>query len=141
MGLNAHSSPLPPCRYCTLYLPFLFCLSPYFLFCSISDCCCSITKSCRTLCNPWTAAHQAPLSFTISWNLLKLMSIESVMLSHHLILYSFFGPQSFPASGSFSVSWLFASGGQRINLILKLTSQRHPEECLTKHLDTMALPS
>ena len=35
---------------------------------------------------PWTAAHQASLSFTISWSLLKLMSIESVMQSNHLIL-------------------------------------------------------
>ena len=35
---------------------------------------------------PWTAAHQASLSFTISQNLLKLMSIESVMPSDHLIL-------------------------------------------------------
>ena len=35
---------------------------------------------------PWTAARQASLSFTISWNLLKLMSIESVMPSNHLIL-------------------------------------------------------
>ena len=35
---------------------------------------------------PWTAAHQVSLSFTISWSLLKLMSIESVMLSNHLIL-------------------------------------------------------
>jgi len=35
---------------------------------------------------PWTAAHQAPLSFTICWSLLKLMSIESVMPSNHLIL-------------------------------------------------------
>ena len=35
---------------------------------------------------PWTVAHQAPLSSTISWNLLKLMSIESVLLSNHLIL-------------------------------------------------------
>ena len=34
---------------------------------------------------PWTAAHQASLSFTISWSLLKLTSIESVMLSNHLI--------------------------------------------------------
>ena len=34
----------------------------------------------------WTAAHQASLSFTISWNLLKLMSIESVMPSNHLFL-------------------------------------------------------
>ena len=35
--------------------------------------------------SPWIAACQASLSFTISWILLKLMSIESVMLSHHLI--------------------------------------------------------
>ena len=35
---------------------------------------------------PWTAAHQASLSFTISWSLLKLISIESVIPSNHLIL-------------------------------------------------------
>ena len=35
---------------------------------------------------PWTAAHQAFLSFSISWSLLKLMSNESVMPSNHLIL-------------------------------------------------------
>ena len=35
---------------------------------------------------PWTAAHQASLSFTMSQSLLKLMSIESVMPSNHLIL-------------------------------------------------------
>ena len=35
---------------------------------------------------PWTAAQQVSLSFTISWNLLKLISIESVMPSNHLIL-------------------------------------------------------
>ena len=35
---------------------------------------------------PWTAAHQASLSITNSWSLLKLMSIESVMPSDHLIL-------------------------------------------------------
>ena len=35
---------------------------------------------------PWTAACQASLSFTTSWSLLKLMSIESVMPSNHLIL-------------------------------------------------------
>ena len=35
---------------------------------------------------PWTAAHQASLSFTISHSLLKLMSIESEMPSNHLIL-------------------------------------------------------
>ena len=35
---------------------------------------------------PWTAAHQASLSFTISWSLLKFMSIELVMPSNHLVL-------------------------------------------------------
>ena len=38
------------------------------------------------LATPWTAAHQASLSITNSWSLLKLMSIESVMPSNHLIL-------------------------------------------------------
>ena len=37
---------------------------------------------------PWTAACQVSLSFTISWSLLKLMSIELVMPSNHLILSS-----------------------------------------------------
>ena len=36
---------------------------------------------------PWTVAHQASLSITNSWSLFKLMSIESVMLSCHLILF------------------------------------------------------
>ena len=40
----------------------------------------------RLFATSWTAAHQASLSFTISWSLLKLMSIESVMSSNHLIL-------------------------------------------------------
>ena len=61
---------------------------------------------------PWTAARQASLSFLISWSLLKLMSLESVMPSNHLILCHPFssGLQSFPASGSFPMSRLFASG-------------------------------
>ena len=49
-------------------------------------CFCSVTQSCSTLCDPWTAAHQASLFFTISQSLRKLMSIESVMPSNHLIL-------------------------------------------------------
>ena len=60
---------------------------------------------------PWTAACQASLSFTISWSLLKLMSIKSVMWSNHLIIFSSC-LQSFPASGSILMSWLFVSGGQ-----------------------------
>ena len=46
----------------------------------------SVAQSCLTLCDPWTAACQASLSFTNSWSLFKLMSIESVMSSNHIIL-------------------------------------------------------
>ena len=65
---------------------------------------------------PWTAACQASLSFTISWSLLKLMSIESMMPSNHLILCHFLLLQVsiFPTSGSFPMSQIFASGGQNI---------------------------
>ena len=41
---------------------------------------------CQLFATPLTAARQAPLSSTISQNLLKFMSIESVTLSNHLIL-------------------------------------------------------
>ena len=46
----------------------------------------SVAQSCPIFCDPWTAACQASLSITNSRSLPKLMSIESVMLSNHLIL-------------------------------------------------------
>ena len=54
-----------------------------------SDGCFAVVQSLSGVwlfATPWTAARQASLSFTISWNLLKLMSIELVMPSSHLIL-------------------------------------------------------
>ena len=45
----------------------------------------SVTQSCPTLCHPWTAARQVSLCITNCWSFLKLMSIESVMPSNHLI--------------------------------------------------------
>ena len=68
----------------------------------------------QLLVTPWTAAHQAFLSFTISWSLLKLMSIESVVPSDCLVPVVPFSShlQSFLASGSFPVRQLFASDGQ-----------------------------
>ena len=67
-----------------------------------------------TFVTPWTATCQASLLFTISGSLLKFMSIESVILSNHLILCCPFSSwlQSFPASGSFPMSQFFSSGGQ-----------------------------
>ena len=67
---------------------------------------------------PWMAAGQASLSFTISWSLLKLMSIESVMPSNHLILCHplLLLPSIFPSIRVFSNKWAlcFTSGGQNI---------------------------
>ena len=68
---------------------------------------------------PWTAARQASLPFTISRSLLKLTSIESVMLSNHFILCHplLLLPPVFPQppeAGSFPMSLLFLSGGQNI---------------------------
>ena len=56
---------------------------------------------------PWTAAHQAPLSSTASLNLLKFMSIESVMLSNRLILCCplLLLPSVFPSIRVFVTSW------------------------------------
>ena len=58
---------------------------------------------------PWTVARQASLSVTNSRSLLKLMSIESVMPSNHLILCHplLLPPSNFPALGSFPMSQLF----------------------------------
>ena len=63
---------------------------------------------------PWTAECQASLSFTISWSLLKLMSIESIMSSNISSSVVPFSSclQSSPASGSFPMSQFFSSGGK-----------------------------
>ena len=70
----------------------------------------------RLFATPWTAACQASVSITNSWSLLKLMSIELVMPSNHLILCHPFSSclQSFPVSGSFLMNRLFTLGGQNI---------------------------
>ena len=65
----------------------------------------------QVFATPWTAAHQVSLSFTVSCSLLKLMSIELVMPSNHLIFCHplLLLPSIFP-----SINQLFASGGQSI---------------------------
>ena len=62
---------------------------------------------------PRTAAHQAPLSSTSSWSLLRFMSVELMMLTISSCAAPFsFSLQSFPAAGSFQMNGFFASGGQ-----------------------------
>ena len=58
----------------------------------------------RLFTTPWTAAHQAFLSITNSWSLLKLISTECVIPSNHLILchHLFLPPSIFPSIRVFS---------------------------------------
>ena len=81
--------------------------------CFFNQCISSIQSlSCVQLfATPWTTAHQACLSITNSRSLFKLMSIESVMPSNHLILCCplFFPLSIFPSSRVFfkeSVFWI-----------------------------------
>ena len=92
--------------------PSLICLhfaprSPWPMEHSLQDpvisCCCSVARLYLTLCYPWTTAHQASLSFTTSQSLLKLIFIELVMPSNHLILcHPLLLPSIFPSIGVFS---------------------------------------
>ena len=72
---------------------------------------------------PWAAAHQASLSFTTSQSLLKLMTIESVMPSNHLVLCRplLLLPSVFPSIRSFLGCQLFPSGGQSIGVSASLS--------------------
>ena len=75
----------------------------------------SAAQSCPTLCDPWTAVCQASLSIINSRSLLNSCPLSwwcHPTVSSSVIPFSSY-PQPFPASGSFPVSWLFASGGDR----------------------------
>ena len=72
----------------------------------------------QLLATPGTAAYQASLSITNSWNLLKPISSESLMPSNHLILcYPLLLPPSiFPSITVFHMNHFFISGGQSIGV-------------------------
>ena len=90
----------------------------HFLFVQLFICCCycSFAKSCPALCNSMNYSTPGSLSSTTFQSLLRFMSIESMMLSNHLILCHplLLLPSIFPRIRVFSMSWLFASGGQSI---------------------------
>ena len=112
------------CMY--MYIPFQI-LFPYRLLQNIeySPLCCTVSPGClfyillfshsivSNSVTPWTAVHQTSLSFTISQSLLKLISIESVMPSNHLILYHplYLLPSIFPSirvlsnESTLSIEW------------------------------------
>ena len=78
----------------------------------------SVAQSCLTLWDTMDCSTPGLPSITNSQSLLKLMSIELVMPSNHLILCHprLLLPSIFPRSGSFPMSWFFPSGGQSIGV-------------------------
>ena len=77
---------------------------------------CSVAKSCPTLATSWIAAHQAPLSsdtYCSCSDSCPLSRWCSPTVSSSAVPFSSC-LRSFPASGSFPMSWLFTSGGQSI---------------------------
>jgi len=90
----------------------------------------SVPQLCQTLCDPITAARQASLSITNSQSLPKLMSIESVMPSNHLILCHplLLLPSIFRNIRSFQMSQLFALVGQNIGVSASTSvlPKKHP---------------
>jgi len=103
---------------------------------SSSACSVQLLSCIQFFATPWTAAHQASLSITHSWSLLKLMSIQSVMPSNHLILPSFLLllPSIFPSIRVFSSEsvlpirgpkyWSFSFSISHSNKYLRLISFR-----------------
>ena len=84
-----------------------------------------LLSSVQLFATTWTAAVQAPLSSTASWSLRKLTSIESVMPSNHLILYSplLLLPSIFPTTRVFpmrSSKSIFACRFQMVQINLSL---------------------
>ena len=73
-------------------------------------------QSYLILCDPMNCSTPGFSVLTISWSLLRFMSIELVMLSNHLIFCQplLLLPSIFHSISSFPVSWLFTSGGQSI---------------------------
>ena len=82
---------------------------------NITNCCYSVSQLCPTIRNPMNCSmpDQTSLSFTISWSLLKLMSIEWMMPSNHLILCHLLLllPSIFPSIRVFCSELVLASGG------------------------------
>ena len=79
--------------------------------------CCSVAQLCPTLCNPVDCSMPRSPVLHHPRSLLRCVSVESVILSNHLILCCPFSScsQSFPASGSLPVSQLFIGGQSHIS--------------------------
>ena len=89
----------------------------------------------------WTAVRQAFLSITNSWRLLKLMPIELVMPSNHLILCHLILllPSVFPSIMSFLLSQLFASGGQYYTISFSISLSNEYSGMISFRMDWLDL--
>ena len=78
-------------------------------------CCCSVTKLCPTLCDPWTvpSPHCPSSCPRVHPSSCPLNRWCHSTISSSAALFSFC-LQSFPASGSFPMSWLFTSSGKKL---------------------------
>ena len=110
LSQSSRSSSLP---ICTSRVPWFYKAQGSWLFLLRTFAVVQSLSRVRLFVTPWTAARQASLSFTISWNLLTfswwchptILSCESPLS---------FCPQSLPASECIPISQLFASGGQSV---------------------------
>ena len=96
----------------------------------------SVTQSCRTLCDPVDCSRLGfPVHHQLQ-SLLKLVSIESVMPSNHLILcHPFLLPPSIFSSESFLVSQFFVSGGQSIGVCFSISPSNEYSGLISFRMD------
>ena len=123
-ALNTHR-PFPTLSFKYVHPLYLLiaCLGPGILFRlpSLSYFVVQSLSSVRLFATPWTAAHQASLSLTISWSLLKCVSIELVMPSNHLILFRpLILPSTFP---SIRVFFQWVDSSHQVAKVLELQLQ------------------
>ena len=115
----------------------LSCISPEEEPRGFCCCCFPVAQSCPTLCNPMNCSTPGFPVLHLSWSLLKLMSIELVMPSNHLILYCplLLQPSIFPSIRVFSNEstlhirwpkyWSFSFSNSPFNEYSGLTSFRN----------------
>ena len=123
-ALNTHR-PFPTLSFKYVHPLYLLtaCLGPGILFRlpSLSYFVVQSLNFVRLFVTQWIAAHQASLSFTISWSLLKHMSIELVMPSNHLILFHpLLLPSTFP---SIRVFFQWVDSSHQVAKVLELQLQ------------------
>ena len=132
-----------------IFSSFLFSLNHFHCVFQIGDCYSgssnllfgSVTQSCLTLCDPMDCSRPGLPVHYQSRSLLKLMSIESVIPSKHLILCHplLSRLQSFPASGSFPMSQLFTSGSQQWSFSFSISPSTEQSGLISFRIDQLDL--